>query len=754
MPKLLLINIFLLLILCNNGIARTYTDEEAKSAWNELKKKTVNEENFRQSCDLIQDVGQTNISLAYQFLAEYYSIIKPIGNKHWVHVLLMNWAKAKESLTAFDEADSLYKLARANAANNSREFDEALVGTVLMYLEWGKEDSLKKYLSAAENSCKKNNDAEDLSFVYTFKGLSKMDDTASLRRNLDTAISLTQNLSDKNALFTAKYNRAVFYSQFNLQQQVMELDELLELSKDSTLSIKPKLYERTAFSFRKPVPSIYYQLMLVNLLLTDYDNAGKFAELFYDATVKSNPGGAQAAPFNSVMAMVKAYQGEYADAKNYLSQSLSLYKLPENKISYPTYHLAAGMIAEHENKFDDALGHYEMAYKNGSMAYGLHLMPPEVYYAHELILNKQLDSSQKLFAQLEPILKTRTYSAIGFYYYKYFAELMKAKGDNIAYNKAIERFYSIKDSLSGINRYRAIQEVETRMRVHDKEQQINRLNDENAAKQRELRQQWIGLIIFTSLAVIIILLLIAYARNQNHRKLQAEQIAKQNEILQQDKLIEMEKQHRIEVMQRAIDAEENERYKIADQLHDEAGGMLALASLNISSALEKGKDDAQSREKIEKAHEILTDVSSTIRDISHRLTPLVIEKCGFKKSIEDMAHSVNLSGKLKVQTVIVGFENDHKYPIILLNNLYRILQELLHNILKHAQARNALIEIVEHENVISVMVEDDGIGITDLPVSKGKGLESIKSKIAYLNGKMEIEKRKDKGALIVMEINV
>jgi signal transduction histidine kinase len=753
MPKFLLLYSFALL-LCANVFARSYTDAEAYSSWNELKAKSITEENFRQACDLIQDVAQTNINISYEIFAQYVPMVKATGNHQWAHVLLMSWARAKESLESYDEADSLYKLSRTNAINDPQDYDEAMVATVLMYLEWGRADSLGKYIALGEDACRKNKDNENLSFIYTFKALSDMSDTAGMRKYFDSAVALSSNIQNKNALFTAMYNRAVFYSQFNLQQQVTSLGELLELSKDSSLSRKPRLYERTAFSFRSPVPSIYYQLMLVNLLLTDYDNAWKFAELFYDAMVKPNPGGAQASNFNSVMAMVKAYQGDFSSAKEYLGISVNLFKVPENKISYPTYNLAAGMIAEHENKYGNALRYYETAYKNGSMSYGLHLMPPAIYYAHELIVNKKTDSAQRVFAQLEPILETRTYSAIGFYYYKYYAELMKAKGDYPAYNKALETFYAIKDSLANILHYRAIQEVETRMRVHDKEQQISRLNDENAAKQKELRQERINLIIFTILAAIIILLLLAYSRNQNHRKRQAEQIAKQNEILQQNKIAEMEKQHRIEVMQGAIDAEENERHKIADQLHDEAGAMLALASLNISSVLEKGKDDAQSDEKIHKAQEILSSVSSTIRDISHRLTPLVIEKYGFKKAVEDMDHAVNLSQKLTLETVIIGFEEENKYPLSLLNNLYRIVQELVHNIVKHAHATNARLELVEHEKHISVMVEDDGVGIEDYTLAKGKGLNAIQSKIAYLKGEMEIIKKKDDGTLIVIELNV
>ncbi len=754
MPKLLLLLFCCVFLLKGNVYARTYTEAEGRAAWNTLKQKAVTEKNFREACDLMQDIGQTNLPLSYEILAEYVPMVKRTGNRKWIHVLLMGWAKAKESLTSFEEAETLYKQAEDNAKADPRSYNEAVVGIVLMYLEWGRPDSLEKYIHLGEEASRHANDNENLSFIYTFKAMSRMEDTASMRKYLDSAMVLSSNLPDKNALFTAKYNRAVFYSQFNLQQQVTELGELLELSKDSTLSHKPRLYERTAFYFRSPVPSIYYQLMLVNLLLTDYDNAWKFAELFYDATVKPNPAGAQAPYFNSVMAMVKAYQGDYGEAKQYLGKSQDLFHLPENKISYPTYQLAAGMISEHAGKYAEALHYYEAAYKNGSMSYGLHLMPPEIYYAHELIVNKKLDSAQKLFSQLDPVLKTRMYSAIGFYYYKYYAELLKARDDYPAYSKALETFYAIKDSLAGINNYRAIQEVETKMRVHDKELQISRLNEENAAKLKEIRQERIYLVIFTSLAAVIILLLVAYSRNQNHRKQQAEQITRQNEILQRNKIMEMEKQHRIDVMQGAIDAEENERHKIADQLHDEAGNMLALASLNISSVLEKGSQDAQSGEKIQKAHEILTSVSSTVRDISHRLTPLVIEKYGFKKALEDMDHAVNLSQKIKLETVIIGFEDDNKYPVSLLNNLYRIVQELVHNILKHAQATAARLELVEHEEHISLMVEDNGVGIEDYQGKKGRGLNAIQSKIAYLNGEMEIMKKKDNGTLIVIEINV
>ncbi len=740
-------------LFCRPALAGVYTDPEAQTAWAQLKQKPLTETSFRATCDLMQDIAQTNIVFSYQVFTEYLPMVKQSANRQWVHILLMGWARAKESLHLFAQADSLYRLAQANARPGTKQYNEVLVGLELMFAESGEKDSLKKYAAVAEQFCQATGDRENLSLAYTFQSVGSLADTASLHHNLDSAIALAEGLPNKNALFTARYNYAVFYCQSNPQKQAQILESLLELAKDTTLNHRPRLYERTGFYFRGPSFSVYYQLMQVNLLLTDYENAGKFAELVYQATIQPNPASPTAPYFYAELALIKTYQNDYPEARRYFEKSRSLFNQPEESIPSSSYCLTAGRLAEQEKKYPAALHYYELAVKKGS-SYGLHVIQPGIYYAHALVLTGQLDKAEQVLSPFRPSLPTMLYSATGYYYYSAYAALLKARGDYTGYAQALDTFYQVKDSLNNLNHYRIIQDVETKMRVRDKEQQISRLNSDNVTKQHELRRQRINLVIFTVLAAIIILLLLGYSRNQYRQKRQARQITKQNEILQQNKIMEMEKQHRIEVMQGAIDAEENERHKIADQLHDEVGSMLALASLNISSVVEKGTAHEQSAGKIEKAGSILSTTAATIRDISHRLTPLFIEKYHFSKAIEDLGDTINLSGKLKVDTVIVGFEDDKKYPVALLNNLYRIVQELVHNILKHAQATHAMIELVEHEQHISMMVEDNGIGIGDYAAAKGKGLESIRLKIAYLNGMIEIMKKKEGGTLVVIEINV
>lgn len=735
----------LLLLLAKNSLANTYTEAEGRRAWQELKQQPITEKTFRNACDLMQDIGITNLKLSYEILTEYVPMVKATGNRQWTHILLMGWAKAKEGTGYFEDAEKLYYEVWKNTNPDERYYREALVGMVLMYGEWGKIDSLDKYIKIGEALCKKANDRENLSFLYCFKAMTREGDTAAMREYFERAIDLATGLPDKNALFTARYNYAYEYCQNDLQKQVTEFENLLEIAKDSTLNHYPrKLYERTAFTFRNAGPSVYYNLMQINLVLTDYDNAWKFAELFYDATIRPNPASINAPYFNAEMAIAKAYQNDFGKAKEFLDKSRGQFNMPEDTIPYLSYFIAAGMVAEHAGQYEKALHYYSLGLKKGNTQ-SQHMIPPEIYYARILIRTRRFNEAEQVLAKFRLLKETRKYSAIGLNYYKNDADLLKVKGDYPGYSRSLETYYSIKDSLTNLNRYRAIQQMQATVLLQNREQQIARLNEESAIRMMQVRKERLFYMVLIGFAGLIILLLILYLRNRQAH-------SRQQEALQQSRLEQLEKQRDIELMQSLMQTEENERRKIADQLHDEVSGMLALASLNISSTLEKGRQDDQAEKKLHKAQEILSGVTDTIRDLSHRLTPLVIEKFGFRKAIEDLAEAVNVSEKIKLETVIVGFEHSGRYPISFLNDLYRIIQELLHNILKHSHASQATLELVEYEGGISIIVEDNGVGIAEESNTWGIGLKTIQSKIAYFKGRIEINRKKESGTLIVIEL--
>jgi signal transduction histidine kinase len=670
--------------------------------------------------------------------------VEATGNIRRIHALLMSWGRAKESLNYFPDAEKLFSQARENDAKNPLYYRESLVGTILLYLEWGKQDSLKKYLNISEAACIKADDKENLSFTYTFKAMAQLNNPDTMNYYLTRAISLAQNLPDKNALFTARYNYAVIYCQNNLVKEVNELESLLQLTNDPSLNhYPPKLYERTNFSFRNAKSSVYYNLMQVNLLLTDYDNAEKYADLFYNLVITPNPEGVQAPYYNAEMSIVKSYHGDFDDAEKYLNKSFRQFNLPENKIPYISYFIAAGLLQEHKKNDEKALQYFKTALEKGNTQ-GLYIMPPELYYAHALVLTGNLNKAKTILDSLELRLAKKKFSAAGYYYYKYDAGLLKAQHDYPAYANALQTFYEIKDSLTNLNRYRTIQEVETKYMVKEAQQKVTELQKEDQVRVANMKREKIFYISLIALSAISILLLLF---NIRHRQIRH----RQNEILQQNKISQIEKQNRITQMKSSMEAEENERQRIADKLHDDVGAMLSLASINISSLLEKKDKNDQADKKLSKVNDILSSVSVAVRGLSHELTPLMIEKFGIVVALKDLANTINLSEKIKLETILIGFDNTAKYSPSFLKNIYRIIQELLHNVIAHANATHAILELIEHPDHISLMVEDNGDGMKQTISENGLGLNSIRSKIDYLHGSMEINSKQEGGTIIIIE---
>lgn len=219
-------------------------------------------------------------------------------------------------------------------------------------------------------------------------------------------------------------------------------------------------------------------------------------------------------------------------------------------------------------------------------------------------------------------------------------------------------------------------------------------------------------------------------------------------------LLELNKEQR-EMTSMIMESQENERRKISDQLHDEVGTMLSIANWQINEVLSAAYPlPEKAKVKLEKATEALENVSATIRKLGHSLSPWAIQKYGLKKAITSLAYQINISEKIALEYVVVGFESSTDYPLALLNNLYRIIQELLNNIIKHAGASNAYLELVAKQGQLSIIVEDNGKGFdSSLAMrSSGIGLENIRAKLSLYNGEMEITRKPEHGTIVVIRI--
>jgi len=204
-----------------------------------------------------------------------------------------------------------------------------------------------------------------------------------------------------------------------------------------------------------------------------------------------------------------------------------------------------------------------------------------------------------------------------------------------------------------------------------------------------------------------------------------------------------------------MEVQEAERSQVANQLHDVAGSLLSAAKLNLSSLREKDWSfNEQTSFRLQKTEEAVSLVSDMVRNLSHALSPVMLEKVGLKTSLEKIIAIANASGKINIQLIVMGFE---KYSPLLNNYytaLYSIIYELLNNIVKHSGAKNVLLQLAENDNCFSLIAEDDGVGIAPGAMEKKQsfGITGIQSKVAYFRGSMAIDTIQPNGQMITIEI--
>jgi signal transduction histidine kinase len=211
-----------------------------------------------------------------------------------------------------------------------------------------------------------------------------------------------------------------------------------------------------------------------------------------------------------------------------------------------------------------------------------------------------------------------------------------------------------------------------------------------------------------------------------------------------------ENEKQILAMDSIIQGQELERSRMAKDLHDGLGGMLSGIKLNLSSM--KGnmivhENDAQ---LFTKSIVQLDNAITEMRRVAHNMMPEALLKFGLTEAVQDYCDGINESHLIKMKFTTIGLNQPLEKPTEVI--LYRIIQELSNNALKHAAAENIFIQLNNHGQGITLTVEDDGKGFDELQITKGAGLQNVQSRIDYLKGQMEINSKPSEGSTFIIEI--
>lgn len=303
-----------------------------------------------------------------------------------------------------------------------------------------------------------------------------------------------------------------------------------------------------------------------------------------------------------------------------------------------------------------------------------------------------------------------------------------------------QKFYAdLRDSLLNEDNIKTINQLEVKYRTSEKDKELAQKKLELTQQQSYLRKKntWIVGISAGTL-LLVVLLVVSHRANINKRRLQTKQIENLN---QQQEIMQLKAQRQ---------GEEEERVRLARELHDGIVAQFSAVKMNLSVLPERHPDlhDAKDFTRIIKH---LDDATHALRQTAHNLMPDVLLENGLSEAIYYFCKAMQQSSGL-----YIDYQQYVDLPRFLPEwelSLYRIVQELLQNVMKHAGATQVLVQLSYAEGILNITVEDNGKGFdTARQSGEGIGLKNIRARICALKGHLDIESRPGSGTTVYIEV--
>jgi signal transduction histidine kinase len=279
--------------------------------------------------------------------------------------------------------------------------------------------------------------------------------------------------------------------------------------------------------------------------------------------------------------------------------------------------------------------------------------------------------------------------------------------------------------------------------------QILEQEKQDAQSKAEEQRFFIGLLALGLIGVLLTMFLLI--RAYKNRLAKDRLIASQKEEINTRKIRELEDSLKIETMQSMLEGQESERQRIAHDLHDSLGGLLAAAKLQVEN-LPSGDPGSSLDKDLLKIKGLLDETIAETRHIARNLQPGTLLQFGLVKALQDLINRVKGKGAPEISFQHFGDFSDLSQHFAL--NFYRIVQELLQNCLKHAKATEILVQLTRTDHQIALIVEDDGVGFDPETVQKGMGTGNVARRVQFLKGDLSIQTAPGQGTSTLITVAV
>ncbi|TAD82824.1 MAG: hypothetical protein EAY75_15790 [Bacteroidetes bacterium] len=319
--------------------------------------------------------------------------------------------------------------------------------------------------------------------------------------------------------------------------------------------------------------------------------------------------------------------------------------------------------------------------------------------------------------------------------YELLSALALLDGNLIGYDKYKRLSANISDSIVNATMLKNTQALQAKYKSVQRQRQIDTLEKEKSKK-----QQW-NYILGLTVAVLVITTVLGYGYYNQRKRLQ----------LQQIETLENEKQ--LLASQAMLKGQEDERSRVAKDLHDGIGGMLSGIKLSLGAMKGNLILTEQSARLFEGALYKLDETIAEMRRVAHSMMPEALLQLGLTAAVADYCAGVDAAGQLKLNYQHYGLEE--RLPAETEIVVYRMVQELITNVLKHAHATQAIVQLTRHQQLLQLTVEDNGVGMPPhLQQANGSGLRSLQARATYVKASIDVKSAPGQGTSVHLEIPI
>lgn len=485
------------------------------------------------------------------------------------------------------------------------------------------------------------------------------------------------------------------------------------------------------------IAMVHSNLGMINQDLKEYDIALEYYNKAYPVIMNSSNAFEKGAILNKLGTREVALEN-YHQAEIYFHKADSIYRKIDYKLGISHCWINMALLYWEQHQYAKSLANYNSAlsyYRSIDYADGMIVAWDGIAAAYQAMQDYKMaliytDSCLSLAKQSQNLLRQEEALIRLSSIYTLMKEWEKVTNTVLLTNEIADSIYALKKVTN-------VQEL--MLRYERDKDQLRILDLQNKSLQRT-KQRNVFLIIGVGLLIFAVYIYIFFRYR-----------ARKNQIIAEQRIQQLEEEKKLMAARFLVEGQENERKRIASAIHDSLGVLLSTSKMHITAIKD---DNPENRALIDKATRFLDEANTEMRKISHNMMPGALSKLGLCEALEDLFETLDETEGIDARMEVLGPKE--RLPENQEIMIYRVVQEMVNNTLKHSKADRIDLTLVIHPDELDLSYSDNGKGfdVEEVKAKKSMGIQSIRSRVKFLDGIIKIDSSPGKGVVYRISVPV